>query len=349
VDQKFFWYSGRRDFLLTPGYCAGLPVLDNFISEALSVMPFPEKNEIEISHLTKSYGDLVAVKDISFVVPKGVIFGLLGPNGAGKTTLVNMLTTLLKPSSGFALVGGNDVNRQGPKIRSLIGVVPQENNLDRYLTARENLALHAKMHSLKSSQYNPRIDELLSLLGLTERQKDFPNTFSIGMQRRLVVARALVHDPQILFLDEPTTGLDPQAKRAIWDYFLSLKGKRTLFLTTHNMEEADFLCDRITIIDHGSPIASGTARELKEMAESSWFYEIEVGARAEEYVRAFEKMPFIDCLSLRDGVISLCMKKEGSLGKLVERIDLPDLKKITSRQPSLEDVFLKLTGRRLRT
>jgi ABC-2 type transport system ATP-binding protein len=246
-------------------------------------------------------------------------------------------------------VGGYDIDQEGPRIRSLIGVVPQENNLDRYLTARENLILHAKMHSLKSSQYNPRIDELLSLLGLTDRQKDFPNTFSIGMQRRLVVARALVHDPQILFLDEPTTGLDPQAKRAIWDYFLSLKGKRTLLLTTHNMEEADFLCDQITIIDHGSPIASGTAKELKEMAESSWFYEIEVGARAEEYVRAFEKMPFVDCLSLQDGVISVCLKKEGSLGNLVEQIQLQDLKKITSRQPSLEDVFLKLTGRRLRT
>jgi ABC-2 type transport system ATP-binding protein len=254
----------------------------------------------------------------------------------------------LKPSSGSAGVAGHDVNHDGAKIRSLIGVVPQENNLDRYLTARENLALHARMHNLKSFQYNPRIDELLALLGLSERQKDFPNTFSIGMQRRLVVARALVQDPQILFLDEPTTGLDPQAKRAIWDYFLSLKGKRTLFLTTHNMEEADFLCDRITIIDQGSPIASGTARELKEMAESSWFYEIEVGARAEEYARIFEKMPFIDCLSLQGGVISVCMKKEGSLGNVVEQINLQDLKKITSRQPSLEDVFLKLTGRRLR-
>ncbi len=311
-------------------------------------MPAHAENDIELRQLTKAYGNLVAVKDISFSVPKGIIFGLLGPNGAGKTTLVKTLTTLLKPTSGIAWVGGHDILHEGAKIRSIIGVIPQENNLDRYLTARENLVLHAKMHSLKPPQYNPRIDELLSLLGLTERQKDFPNTFSIGMQRRLVVARALVHDPQILFLDEPTTGLDPQAKRAIWDYFLSLKGKRTILLTTHNMEEADFLCDQIVIIDHGSPIASGTAAELKEMAESSWFYEIEVGARAEEYVRTFQKMPFIDCLSHQDGIIELCLKKEGSLGSLMERIDPRDLKKITSRQPSLEDVFLKLTGRSLR-
>jgi ABC-2 type transport system ATP-binding protein len=312
-------------------------------------MPIAGENDIELRSLTKAYGDLVAVREISFAVRKGIIFGLLGPNGAGKTTMVNMLTTLSKPASGSAWVGGYDILREAAKIRTLIGVVPQENNLDRYLTARENLVLHAKMHRMKPARYNPRIDELLSLLGLAERQKDFPNKFSTGMQRRLVVARALVHDPQILFLDEPTTGLDPQAKRAIWDYFLSLKGKRTILLTTHNMEEADFLCDQITIIDHGSPIASGTAAQLKEMAESSWFYEIEVGARGEEYLRKFRELPFIDCLSLQDGVISVCLKKEGSLGSLVEQIDLQDLKKITSRQPSLEDVFLKLTGRSLRT
>jgi ABC-2 type transport system ATP-binding protein len=306
------------------------------------------KNEIEIQHVTKAYGSLVAVKDISLQVPQGTVFGLLGPNGAGKTTLVSILTTLLKPTSGAASVRGYDVVRDGAKVRSLIGVIPQENNLDRYLTARENLILHAKMHGMDPSSYNRRIDELLSLMNLTERQKDFPPKFSIGMQRRLVVARALVHDPQILFLDEPTTGLDPQAKRLIWDYFFSLKGKRTLFLTTHNMEEADYLCDQITIIDNGSPIASGTSAQLKEMAEGSWFYEIEVDSRPEEYLQMIQRLPFIECASLQDGQIQVCLKKEGSIGELVEVIHPRDLKKISSHQPSLEDVFLKLTGRRLR-
>jgi len=314
----------------------------------LKSMTMTTENEIELRHVTKAYGNLVAVRDVSLAVPKGMVFGLLGPNGAGKTTLVNMLTTLLKPTSGSASVGGYDVVREAAKIRSLIGVVPQENNLDRYLTARENLILHAKMHRMSPPSYHRRIDELLSLMGLVERQKDFPNKFSTGMQRRLVVARALVHDPQILFLDEPTTGLDPQAKRAIWDYFLSLKGKRTLFLTTHNMEEADFLCDQISIIDNGTPIASGTSSQVKEMVENSWFYEIEVAGKVKEYVQAFQKMPFIECVSHQDGVIQVCLKKEGSLGALVEQIDLKDLKKINSRQPSLEDVFLKLTGRRIR-
>ena len=306
------------------------------------------ENEIELRNVTKVYGRLVAVQEVSFAVPQGIVFGLLGPNGAGKTTLVNILTTLLHPTSGLAFVGGHDVVREAARVRSLIGVVPQENNLDRYLTARENLILHAKMHRMPPSSYQRRIDELLDLMGLSERQKDFPNKFSTGMQRRLVVVRALVHDPRILFLDEPTTALDPQAKRMIWDYFLSLKGKRTIFLTTHNMEEADFLCDQITILDHGSPIVSGTSSQLKEMAASAWFYEIEVAGRAEEYLQAFQRLPFIESASLQDGVIQVCLKKEGKLGSLVEQIDLRDLRKISSRQPSLEDVFLKLTGRSLR-
>jgi len=306
------------------------------------------ENEIELRNVTKVYGRLVAVQEVSFAVPQGIVFGLLGPNGAGKTTLVNILTTLLHPTSGLAFVGGHDVVREAARIRSLIGVVPQENNLDRYLTARENLILHAKMHRMPPSSYQRRIDELLDLMGLSARQKDFPNKFSTGMQRRLVVVRALVHDPRILFLDEPTTGLDPQAKRMIWDYFLSLKGKRTIFLTTHNMEEADFLCDQITILDHGSPIVSGTSSQLKEMAASAWFYEIEVARRAEEYLQTFQRLPFIESASLQDGVIQICLKKEGKLGSLIEQIDLRDLRKIISRQPSLEDVFLKLTGRRLR-
>lgn len=306
------------------------------------------ENEIELRQVTKAYGTLVAVREVSFAVQKGTVFGLLGPNGAGKTTLVNMLTTLLKPTSGSAFVGGYDVVRHGANIRSLIGVVPQENNLDRYLTARENLVLHAKMHGMHPSAYQRRIDELLSLMGLAERQKDFPNKFSTGMQRRLVVARALIHDPQILFLDEPTTGLDPQAKRAIWDYFLSLKRRRTLFLTTHNMEEADFLSDEISIIDNGSLIARGSSAQLKEAAENARFYEIEVVHRAEEYSRIFQQMPVIESASLQDGFIRVCLKKEGTLGALVEQIDPRDLKRISSREPSLEDVFLKLTGRRLR-
>ncbi|HSR12469.1 MAG TPA: ABC transporter ATP-binding protein [Thermodesulfobacteriota bacterium] len=310
-------------------------------------MPAFMENDIVISKVTKTYGELKAVRDFSLSVAKGSAFGLLGPNGAGKTTLVNILTTLLKPTSGSARVGGWDVVKDGARVRARIGVVPQENNLDRYLTARENLVFHAKMHGMTSPRYKARIDELLALMGLIDRQNEFPNKFSVGMQRRLVVSRALVHDPQILFLDEPTTGLDPQAKRLLWDHFRSLRGKRTLFLTTHNMEEAEFLCDRITIIDNGSPIAGGTAGELKELAEKLWFYEIEV-ADADRYFRAFQSLPSVRSSSVQDGRILVALEKDGALGDLVARIQPRDLKTISSRRPSLEDVFLKLTGRDLR-
>jgi ABC-2 type transport system ATP-binding protein len=305
--------------------------------------------EIEARDIRKLYGSLTALNGVSLEVQPGIFFGLLGPNGAGKTTLVSILTTLLHPTAGSAFVGGFDVVRQGAGVRSLIGVVPQENNLDRYLTARENLIFHAKMHGMKASQYHRRIDELLSIMGLGERQKDYPTTFSTGMQRRLVIARALVHDPRVLFLDEPTTGLDPQAKWAIWEYFLALKGKRTLFVTTHNMEEADLLCDRINIIDNGSIIAAGTAAELKETVEENAYYEIEVAGGTEEYAASLKELSFIENVSAQNGVLVVTLKRGGSLGGLVERIHLRDLKRITSRQPSLEDVFLKLTGRNLRT
>lgn len=305
--------------------------------------------EINLLDITKDYGNLRALKGISLSIPKGTVLGLLGPNGAGKTTLVNILTTLIKPSSGWAKVCGFDVVKEATKVRSLIGVVPQENNLDRYLTARENLIMHAKMQGMKPAGYKRKIDELLSLMGLRDRQHDFPNKFSVGMQRRLVVARALVHDPQVLFLDEPTTGLDPQAKRLIWDYFLSLKGLRTIFLTTHNMEEADFLCDQIFIIDHGALIASGTSGQLKEMVQDNRYYEIEVYRQGEKYSQIIRQLPFVENVTLQDGQLQVCLKKGGSLGSLVEKIEPPDLKKISSYQPSLEDVFLKLTGRSLRT
>ena len=219
---------------------------------------------ISIHSLTKSYGDLTALDSFNLEVGQGSIFGLLGPNGAGKTTLIRILTTLMRQSSGDATIEGYDILQSGQEIRRIIGVVSQENSLDRYLTARENLELHARLHGMERRLYAPRIDELLALMGLSGRQKDFPDTFSGGMQRRLVIARALVHQPRVLFLDEPTTGLDPQSRRAVWEYIRSLAGKMTIFLTTHYLEEAEQLCDRIAIMDHGKLIAIGSTQELKD-------------------------------------------------------------------------------------
>ena len=284
----------------------------------------------------------------SLQVEKGGIFGLLGPNGAGKTTLIRVLTTLLRPTSGTAFVEGRNVQTEGKKVRSLIGVVPQENNLDRYLTARENLVLHAQMHGMLPAAYCAVIDELLELTGLEGRQHDFPDTFSGGMQRRLVVARALVHKPQVLFLDEPTTGLDPQSRRAVWEYIQSLRQKMTIFLTTHYMDEADLLCDRIVIMDHGRSIADGTSGRLKEALAHSHLYELEFRAGADRYEVVLRGLPFVESLERSGNLFRLVLTGEEALKPLMDAIGNGDIRKICLREPSLEDVFIELTGRKVR-
>lgn len=303
---------------------------------------------ISLQSITKVFNGLRAVEDFSLDVERGIIFGLLGPNGAGKTTLIKVLTTLMRPTSGNALVEGHDVRVDGKSVRRIIGVVPQENNLDRYLTARENLVLHARMHGIPAREYNPRIDQLLELTGLAGRQHDFPDTFSGGMQRRLVAIRALVHNPLVLFLDEPTTGLDPQSRRALWDYIQSLRTKMTIFLTTHYMDEADALCDRIVIMDHGRALVDGTAAQLKEAFAHAHVYELEFRANADEYEQILLTLPFVKTLSRKGSSFSLELNDEKSLKPLMDIIGSSDIKGICLQEPSLEDVFIELTGKKVR-
>lgn len=303
---------------------------------------------IVIRGITKVYGKLRAVDAFSLEVQKGTIFGLLGPNGAGKTTLIKMLTTLMRPTAGDAFVEGYSVLSAAKTVRSLIGVVPQQNNLDRYLTCRENLVLHARMHGMGAAEYNPRIDELLELVGLISRQGDFPDTFSGGMQRRLVVARALVHYPRVLFLDEPTTGLDPQSRRAVWDYVHSLKKRMTIFLTTHYMDEADALCDRIVIMDQGRALVDGTAMELKGRLAHAHVYEVEFKAGSDRYEEILRGVTFVKNLERAGNSFWLTLSGEESLKPLMDIIQGADIRKICLREPSLEDVFIELTGRTVR-
>ncbi len=303
---------------------------------------------IAMHGITKLYGELRAVDDFSLDVASGTIFGLLGPNGAGKTTLIRILTTLLRPTSGAAFVEGRNVLTEGKEVRRLIGVVPQENNLDRYLTARENLILHARMHGMAPVDYNPRIDELFELIGLAGRQHDFPDTFSGGMQRRLVVARALVHNPRVLFLDEPTTGLDPQSRRAVWEYIASLKAKMTIFLTTHFMDEADVLCDRILIMDHGRALVDGTAAELKERFAHAHIYEVEFRRNADRYEAMLRNLPYVESAERSGNLFRLTLAGEEALKTLMDELGSADIRKICLREPSLEDVFIALTGRTVR-
>ena len=294
--------------------------------------------------LTKQYANLTALNSFDLEVAQGSIFGLLGPNGAGKTTLIRILTTLMRQSSGEAFIEGLDIRTNGGQIRSMIGVVSQENSLDRYLTARENLILHARLHGMDKKHYNRRIDELLELMGLAGRQKDFPDTFSGGMQRRLVVARALVHQPQLLFLDEPTTGLDPQSRRAVWDYVRSLAGSMTIFLTTHYLEEAEQLCDRIAIMDHGRLIALGSTQELKDRLSGATVYEIEFERDVDRYAALLKSMYCVREIDGYDNKLQLTLECWECLSEIVTALNGAPVRRISLKERTLEDVFISLTG-----
>lgn len=223
------------------------------------------ENIIEVKNLVKDYGDNLAVNNISFNVKQGEFFGFLGPNGAGKSTTINILCTILGRTSGEVLIGGKDVYAEQDSVRKDIGIIFQEKTLDENLTARENLLIHARLYGLEKDLIEKRIDEVLEIVELLDRKKDLVKTFSGGMKRRLEIARGLIHYPKILFLDEPTTGLDPQTRAHIWDYLIMLKNQHnmTIFLTTHYMDEAE-ICDNIAIIDNGEIVAYGSAMQLKE-------------------------------------------------------------------------------------
>ncbi len=225
---------------------------------------------IEVHDLVKRFGDFYAVDHVSFEVSAGKIFGFLGPNGAGKTTIIKMLTTVLKPTSGFISVDGHDPVREQLQVRRSFGIVFQDPSLDGDMTALENLELHGVLYGVSTNERKERTEKLLRLVQLWDRRKDFVKNFSGGMKRRLEIARALLHEPKIIFLDEPTLGLDPQTRNHIWNYIKTLNKEKnvTIFFTTHYMEEADRVADEIAIIDQGKIIARGTPNSLKELTNS---------------------------------------------------------------------------------
>jgi len=303
---------------------------------------------ISVRSLYKRYGELVALDNFDLEVERGSIFGLLGPNGAGKTTLIRILTTLMRQSSGDVSIEGLDPRRQGLEIRRLIGVVPQENSLDRYITARENLELHARLHGMEAGRYRRRIDELLELMGLSGRQHDMPDTFSGGMQRRLVVARALLHEPRLLFLDEPTTGLDPQSRRAVWDYITSLAGRMTIFLTTHYLDEAEQLCDRIAIMDHGRLIAMGSSQELKDKLSGGTIYQIDFSDNVGLYAGMLRGMACVKDIEVNEQSVCVELECWECLSEVVSALNGAPVKRISLKERTLEDVFIDLTGKKVR-
>ncbi len=295
--------------------------------------------------IEKSYDGIKALNGVTFKVKKGEIFGLLGPNGAGKTTLTSILTTLIEPDSGYAEVAGFDV-KEKIEVRKRIGVVFQEPALDTRLTARENLEFHAMLYGM-GRERKRKIDEALRLVGLKDRENELVERFSGGMKRKLEMARAFVHDPEVLFLDEPTLGLDVQTRRKIWDYIGMLRERGvTVFMTTHYIEEAENLCDRVAIMDRGKIVKVGRVEELKkELGEDTIYLEL------------YSKFDLEKLRSL-DGVIDITVCGN-TVQILARRSDtlIPELfsvlselgvkvKSLSIKSPGLEDVFLKLTGRK---
>lgn len=304
------------------------------------------ENIIEINNLKKSYGDFQAVKDVSFSVKKGEIFGFLGPNGAGKSTTINMLSTMIKPSSGNALINGFNVSKERDKVRESIGIIFQENTLDEKLTAYENLMLHCKLYGVEKSVREERINEVLDMVELSDKKKNLVKTFSGGMKRRLEIARGLLHYPKVIFLDEPTVGLDPQTRDHIWSYILKLKEREgiTVFLTTHYMDEAEF-CDRIAIIDDGKIIALETPESLKNSLGGDI---MEISTKDNDKALQVIKDKYNKNPKVKNEIISFnVLNGNEFLVDFVKDFEIP-IDSVNLRRPTLNDVFLGLTGREIR-
>lgn len=300
---------------------------------------------IKTNALTKNYGKIEAVHGIDLNIEKGEIFGLLGPNGAGKTTTIGMLCTIIRPTSGSASIEGCDVIKEPAMVRRKVGIVFQDPTLDTVLTGWENLELHARLYGIPSAIRNKRITEMLELVDLQQRSNDLTRTYSGGMRRRLELARGLLHRPAVLFLDEPTLGLDPQTRARIWEYIkkMAQTEQTTVVLTTHYMEEAEQVCDRVGIIDHGRIIELDSPDALKE----SMGGDMVVIKVKEPHLEEIRALPYVSDVRVNEGLVEITMKKAN--------LHLPDLlahiqnvECVEMRIPTLNDVFIKLTGRDIR-
>ena len=307
---------------------------------------------IETDNLKKYFNDIHAVDGIDLIIPKGSLYSVLGPNGAGKTTTIRMLATILHPTGGTAKVLGYDIRKEAREIRKRIGVCPQELVLYPRLNAKENIHLIAQMHGMAKKDYKERTDELLGKMNLLDRSGDLVKSFSGGMKRRVNVLMAVIHEPELLFFDEPTAGLDPQSRRVVWDFIRDFQEKEcTIILTTHSMEEADDLSDDLVIIDHGKIIAQGTPDELKGKLGEGDILEFKVKEidQREEIIERATKLDFVQW-GKPLGKHRIVINALDGLRRVSEIMDVVKVKMedISVRKNTLEDVFIDLTGRRLR-
>jgi ABC-2 type transport system ATP-binding protein len=309
---------------------------------------------IEVEHIVKKYGDFTAVDDVSFNVKEGEIFGLLGPNGAGKSTLIRMMTTLIPITSGKARIGGHDVAKEPNAARRMIGVIPQALTSDLDLTVEENMNIYAKLYDVPAKERKASIDELLQLVDLTKWRDAQTKTLSGGMRRRLEIARGLVHHPRIFFLDEPTTGLDPVSRVAVWEMLGNIKEHRklTILITTHYMDEADRLCDRIAIVDHGKLVALDTPTALKASVPGSNVIEVQFGNPPSDWEQKLQTLDDVTSVQHEGAGMFRVLTGNGSrttteLVEMAVQNSVP-VKTLSVQNTTLDDVFVHYTGRQLR-
>jgi ABC-2 type transport system ATP-binding protein len=309
---------------------------------------------IEVQNIVKVYGSLMAVKDVSFSVKEGEIFGLLGPNGAGKSTLIRMMTTLIPVTGGRALVAGHDVTKDSDAVRRVIGVIPQALTSDPDLTVEENLSIYAKLYGVPRAERIHNINEVLEAVDLLKWRDAPVKTLSGGMRRRVEIARGLVHNPHIFFLDEPTTGLDPVSRIAVWEMLDKVRKARklTILITTHYMEEADKLCDRIAIVDHGTLVALGTPIELKRGVPGANVVEVHFDRETEEWQSRLEKLDGVTSVQGQSAGFYRVLTSSGSKTTM-QLVELAaslgeTVTSLSVQNTSLDDVFVHYTGRQLR-
>jgi ABC-2 type transport system ATP-binding protein len=305
-----------------------------------------ERATIVVRDLAKRYGDIEAVRGINFDVQPGEIFGFLGPNGAGKSTTISMLCTLVKPTGGYALVAGHDVLRDRDAVRRNIGLVFQDTTLDGYLSAEQNMRLHAELYGVPRDVVGPRMQQVLEMVGLWERRKSTVNTFSGGMKRRLEIARGLMHSPRVLFLDEPTVGLDPQTRSSIWTYIRELKVAEdiTIFMSTHYMDEAEH-CDRIAIIDKGLIVVLDTPAALKAAVGAD---RVQIHTADDSAAIVALKERFDITAQIAEGAVTFGVPAgEQFVPRLFAELGVP-ISSVSVSRPSLDDVFMSHTGSTIR-
>jgi ABC-2 type transport system ATP-binding protein len=343
--------------MMTADYNPDIPQLSN-AAPGGAAQPTAEldrsANAIEVEHIVKKYGDFTAVDDVSFAVKQEEIFGLLGPNGAGKSTLIRMMTTLIPITAGRARVGGYDVKTNPDGVRRVIGVIPQALTSDIDLTVEENLSIYAKLYDVPAVKRKQNIDELLELVDLTKWRDAQTKTLSGGMRRRLEIARGLVHSPKIFFLDEPTTGLDPVSRVAVWEMLTNIKKQRqlTILITTHYMDEADRLCDRIAIVDHGKLVALDTPLALKASVPGSNVIEAQFQNAPADWEQKLHALDDITSVKHEGAGMYRILTGNGSrttteLVEMAVKEGIP-VKSLSVQSTTLDDVFVHYTGRQLR-